>query len=325
MRIVNTLLYWWKFILFMHYCKWNKITAVRYCVNKIVTCDTDLHVLDFCHSKCFYVSHSPPRILPSHADNLDDVIVKSSLWRIISQSRVVGADKEIGRSIVSGRTSNRATRTSLWQMNLPIHSVPAGSKLNGLSWWRLHNGGPPSAARVVRHTNRLTSLPGCHRFILRASPWSWARQGPRPSPPAPAHLHLPASDLYWVLTRRVLRAPDAGTHGSMVYWESLPFYGVISFILPFPPPPSLARDSAPRSRLGDIDTGLVPAGGSHGKKEESHKAAQSRLSSREIESRDTGRISSGLPRAGNSTRLDTTLCIFSRTKIARDETGVKHY
>lgn len=38
--------------------------------------------------------------------------------------------------------------------------------------------------RPVRHTNRLTNLPGCHRFILRAGPWSWARREPPFLPPA---------------------------------------------------------------------------------------------------------------------------------------------
>lgn len=134
---------------------------------------------------------------------------------------------------------------------------------------------------------------------------------------------LPASPppsfrlLYWVLTRHVLRASDTGTRidGLLRVITFLQGYKFYSSLSP-------GGTTTPRSPFGDIDTGLV-----HGriawKKEESHKAAQSRLSSQEIESRDIGRISSGLPRVGNSTRLDTTLCIFSRTKVHLRQDGSK--
>lgn len=126
---------------------------------------------------------------------------------------------------------------------------------------------------------------------------------------------LPASPplsfrlLYWVLMRHVLRASDAGTRIDGLL-------RVITFLRGYKFYPSLpSRGTAtPRSPPRGYRYWFGPRGRIAGKKEESHKAAQSRLSSQEIESRDTGRISSGLPRVGNSTRLDTTFAFLVALK-----------
>lgn len=135
---------------------------------------------------------------------------------------------------------------------------------------------------------------------------------------------LPASPppsfrlLYWVLTRHVLQASDTGTRIDGLL-------RVITFLQGYKFYPSLppGGTATPRSPPQGYRYWFGPRGRIAGKKEESHKAAQSRLSSQEIESRDIGRISSGLPRVGNSTRLDTTLCIFSRTKVHLRQDGSK--
>lgn len=177
--------------------------------------------------------------------------------------------KSVGR-IISGGTSSRATRTSLWQMNLPIW------RSRGIESARLTGDvfitPRPFLRRAVRHTNRLTSLPGCHRFILRAGPRSWARQTFQLSP-------LAALDCYIESLRDTSCGLPMQALGSMVYWKPLPFYGVISFVL-------LGKDStilAPTSRISILVWSLREDREA-GKKKESHKAAQSRFSSREIES-----------------------------------------
>lgn len=136
---------------------------------------------------------------------------------------------------------------------------------------------------------------------------------------------LPASSppsfrlLYWVLTRHVLRAPDAGTwiDGLLRVITFLRGYKVLSFSSP-------RRDSDdPASRISILV--WSPREDRREKRKKVIRQRNQRLPSQEIESGDTRRISSGLPRAGNSTRLDTTLCIFSRTRITWYGTGVKHY
>lgn len=127
------------------------------------------------------------------------------------------------------------------------------------SWWRLHNSDPSSAVRCPSHKSpnqpsRMSPIYFTSQFVVLG-----AASLPASSPPS--------FRLYWVLTRHVLRAPDADTRidGLLKVITYLRSYKVLAFLSP-------ERDSDASIPPREYRYWFSPRGRIAGKKEESHKA-----------------------------------------------------
>lgn len=151
---------------------------------------------------------------------------------------------------------------------------------------------------LVRHTNRPTSLPGCHRFILRDGPSSSTRRA--------APHSVPSSRFASIQSLR-----DA-SHGLLVYTDTYRCFIGIHYLSTATISPAEERGSGYRYRFRP-----GPRGQSGKKGKESHKASQSRSPLRRSNDQIPGRFRPGFLASSMIPLLLSLSYFISHPPVAR--------